>query len=139
MAKAKRSIQHVCRAPAIQRRRNVQLRVSPTTRLRCQRTEARTALNGRLEKPIQKYQMFVEVNSKPKDFVIYMDWSGWGFTVKQGGRTVHNDSGAYRVTTSSLTIETEAVTHARQWLGSQHDAKITHAIILRLDEHDAKG
>ena len=53
-----------------------------------------------------------------------------GFTVKQDGRTVHEDSGAHRVTTSSLTMEVEAVTHAIQWLASQRDARITHAIIL---------
>ena len=44
--------------------------------------------------------MLVEVNSKPHDIVIYTDGSvtrdqyGWGFTVKQGRRTVHEDSGA---------------------------------------------
>ena len=35
-----------------------------------------------------------------------------------------------RVPTSSLTVEVEAVTHAIQWLASQRDAQITHAIIL---------
>ena len=66
--------------------------------------------------------MFVEANSKPHDIVIYMDSSvsmdrsGWGFTIKQGGRTVRDDSGSHRVTTSSLTMEVEAVTHAIQWL-----------------------
>ena len=81
-------------------------------------------------------QMLVEANSKPHDIVIYTDssvtrdQSGWGFTVKQDGRTVHEDSGAHRVTTSSLTMEVEAVTHAIQWLASQRDARITHAIIL---------
>ena len=80
--------------------------------------------------------MLVEANSKPHDIVIYTDGSvtrdrsGWGFTVKQDGRTVHEDSGAHRVTTSSLTMEVEAVTHAIQWLASQRDARITHAIIL---------
>ena len=58
------------------------------------------------------------------------DRSGWGFTVKQGGRTVHEDSGAHRVTTSSLTMEVEVVTHAIQWLASQRDSQITYAIIL---------
>ena len=53
-----------------------------------------------------------------------------GFTVKQGGRTIHEDSGAQRVKTSSLTMEVEAVTHAIQWLAFQHDALSTHAIIL---------
>ena len=80
--------------------------------------------------------MLVEANSKPHDIVIYTggsvtrDRSGWGFMVKQGGKTVHEDSGAHRVTTSSLTMEVEAVTHAIQWLTSQRDAQITHAIIL---------
>ena len=35
-----------------------------------------------------------------------------------------------RVTTSTLAMEVEAVTHAIQRLASQHDARITHAIIL---------
>ena len=75
-------------------------------------------------------------NSKPHDIVIYTDspvtwdWSGLEFTVKQGGRTVHEDSGAHRVTTSSFAMEVEAVTHAIQWLASQCDTCITHAIIL---------
>ena len=42
------------------------------------------------------------------------DRSSWGFTVKQGGRTVHEDSGAHRVTASNLTMEVEEVTHAIQ-------------------------
>ena len=81
-------------------------------------------------------QMLVEANSKPHDIVVYTDGSvtrdrsGWGFTVKQDGRTVHEDSGAHRVTTSSLTMEVEAVTHAIQWLASQCDTRITHVIIL---------
>ena len=80
--------------------------------------------------------MLVEANSKPLDIVIYSDGSvtrdrsGWGITVKQGGRTVHEDCGAHSVTTSSLTMEVEAVAHAIQWLASQRDAQITHAIIL---------
>ena len=87
-------------------------------------------------KAYAKVKMLVEANSKPHDIVIYSDGSvtrdrsGWGFTVKQGGRTVHEDSGAHRVTTSSLTMEVEAVTHSIQRLASQRDAHITHAIIL---------
>ena len=82
------------------------------------------------------YKTHVEAKSNPHDIVIYTDVSvtkdrsGWGFTVKQGGRTVHEDSGAHRVTTSSLTMELEAVTHAIQWIASQCDTQITHAIIL---------
>ena len=69
--------------------------------------------------------MLVEANSKPHDIVIYTDGSvtrdrsGWGFTVKQGGRAVQEDSGAHRLTTSCLTMEVEAVTYAMQWLASQ--------------------
>ena len=71
--------------------------------------------------------MLVEANSKPHDIVIYTDGSvtrdqsGWGFWAKQGGRTVHEDSGAHTVTTSGLTMEVEAVTHAIHWLASQSD------------------
>ena len=43
---------------------------------------------------------------------------------------MHEDSGAHRGTTSSLTMEVEAVTYAIQWLASQRDAQITRAIIL---------
>ena len=80
--------------------------------------------------------MFVEANSKPHDIVIYTDGSvtrvrsSWGFTVKKGGRTVHEDSGTLRVTTSSLTMEVETVTHVIQRLVSQRDSQITHAITL---------
>ena len=80
--------------------------------------------------------MLVEANSKPHDIVIYRDGSatrdqsGWGFMVTLGGGTVHQDSGSHGVTTSSLTMEVEAVTHAMQWLASQRGTQITHAIIL---------
>ena len=76
-------------------------------------------------------QMFVEANGKPHDLhrrLIHQ--SGLGFTVKQGGGNVHEDSGAHRVTISSLTMEVEAVALAIQWLASQRDAQITHTIIL---------
>ena len=80
--------------------------------------------------------MLVEANSKPHDIVTYTDGSatrdrsGWGFTIMLGGRTVYEDSGDHSVTTSSLTMEVEAVTHAIQWLASQRDAQITRATIL---------
>ena len=80
-------------------------------------------------------QTLVEANSKPYDIMIYTDGSvardrsGWGLTVKQGGRTVYEDGAAHRVRTSSLTMEVEAVTHAIQRLASQRDAQITHSII----------
>ena len=67
--------------------------------------------------------MLVEANSKPHDIVIHTDGSvardlsGWGFTVKECGRTVHEESGVHRVTTSSLTMGVDAVTLAIQWAG----------------------
>ena len=64
------------------------------------------------------------------DGLVTRDRSGWGFTVKQGGRTVHEDSGFHRVMTGSLTMEVDVVTHAIQWLASQRDAQITHAVIF---------
>ena len=67
------------------------------------------------------------------DGSVTRDRSGWEITVKQGGRTVHEDSVAHRVTTSSLTMEVEAVTHAVQWLASQSDAQITQAIIYTMN------
>ena len=80
--------------------------------------------------------MLVGANSKPHDIVVNTDGSvtrdrsGWGFMVRQGGRTIHEDSGAYRVTASSLTMEVEAVAYATQWPASKRDAQITHAIMV---------
>ena len=47
--------------------------------------------------------------------------SGWGFT---------EDSAAYTISTSSLTMEVEEVTHALRWIASKDDSQTTHAIIL---------
>ena len=52
------------------------------------------------------------------------------FTVKPGATTIHKDSAAYVVSTSRLTMETEAVTHALRWTASRGDSQTTHAIIL---------
>ena len=46
------------------------------------------------------------------DGSVTKDQSRWGFTVKQGATNIHEDSVAYTVSTSSLTMEVEAVTHA---------------------------
>ena len=78
----------------------------------------------------------VQENSEPQDLVVYTDGSvtkdqsGWGFTVKQGVTTMHEDSAAYEVPTSSLTMETEAVIHALRWIASKGDSQTTHAIIV---------
>ena len=58
------------------------------------------------------------------------DQSGWSFTVKQGEATIHEDSAAYTVSTFSLTMEVEAVTHALRWIASRADGRTTYAIIL---------
>ena len=78
-------------------------------------------------------QMLLKANSKPDDIVIYTDvfvtrdWSGWGVHSQAGWKNC-----AYTVvsTTSSLTMEVEAVTHTIQQLACQCHAQITHAIIL---------
>ena len=77
-------------------------------------------------------------NSKPQDLIVYTDGSvtkdqsGWGFTVKQGAATtIHEHSAPYTVSTSSLTMEVEAVTHALRWIATRGDSRTTHAILLR--------
>ena len=83
-------------------------------------------------------QMHVEAKSKPHDIMIYIStWTAQsqgpdlvGASQPSRLEGLREDSGAHRVTTSSLTMEVEAVTHAIQWLASQRDAQITHAIIL---------
>ena len=55
----------------------------------------------------------IQENSKPQDLTMYTDGtvtkdqSGWGFTVKQGTTTIHEDSAAYTVSASSLTMAME--------------------------------
>ena len=48
------------------------------------------------------------------------DQLGWGFTVKQGATIIHEDSAVYTVSTSSLTMEMEAVTGALCWIVGPH-------------------
>ena len=57
------------------------------------------------EKPAGKtkpeIKLLIRENSKPQDLIVYTDGSvtrdqsGWGFTVKQGETTIHEDSAAY--------------------------------------------
>ena len=75
--------------------------------------------------------MLVEASNKPHAVgSVIRDQSGWRFTVQQFGRTVHEDSGAYIVMTSCLTMEVEAVTHAIQRRASKRDTQSTNATIL---------
>ncbi|XP_076448042.1 cadherin-23-like isoform X2 [Babylonia areolata] len=83
-----------------------------------------------------KVKLLIEENSKEDDIIIYTDGSvtkdksGWGFTAKQNGKTIWEENAAYKVTTSSLTMEVEAATHALQWLSSIHTPGNQHAMIL---------
>ena len=53
--------------------------------------------------------------------------SCWGFTVKQGGTTTRKDCTDRRtVSTSSFTMEVEAVTHALRWIASRGDTNSKH-------------
>ena len=85
--------------------------------------------------------MLVEANSKPHDIVIYTDGSVTKAVHGQAGwkDCTKSVSGAHRVTTSSLTLEVEAVTHAIQWQASQRDAQTTCHHSHRLNEPPAKG
>ena len=73
------------------------------------------------------------------DGSVTKDQSGWGVTVKQGATTIHEDSAANMVSTSSLTVEVEAVIHALCWNASRGDSRTTHAIILTVDELATKN
>ena len=59
------------------------------------------------------------------DGTVAKDQSRWGFTVKHGATSIHEDSAAYTVSASGLTTEVKAVTHVKRC-----DIQTTHAIIL---------
>ena len=88
---------------------------------------------GKTESEIK---LLIQENSKPQYLILYTDdsvpkdQSGWGFNVKQGSTTNHEDSAAYTVSASSLTMEVEAVTHVLRRIASRGDSQTTHAIIL---------
>ena len=74
--------------------------------------------------------ILIQENSKSQDLMVYTDGSvtkdlvsGWGFNGKQGATTIHEDSAAYTISTSSLTMEVEAVTHAIRWIASRGDSQ----------------
>ena len=46
-------------------------------------------------------------------------WRVWGLIVKQGATTMYEDSAAYVVSTSSLTVGVEEVTHVLCWTAAQ--------------------
>ena len=61
-------------------------------------------------RPESEIKLLIPENNKPQDLIVYTDGSvtktqpGWGFTVKQRATTIHEDSGDYTVSTSSLTV-----------------------------------
>ena len=139
MGQAEQSIQHVCSLTELKQVRDWEKRsvseFKPYYKTLLSENLGMCCSEFPSGKANAEVQMLVEVNSKPRDVIytngsVTRDRSGWGFTVKQGGRIAHKESGAHRVTTSSLTMEVEAVTHAIQWLASQREAQVTHAIIL---------
>ena len=70
-------------------------------------------------------KLLIQENSKPQDLIVYTDGSvtkdqsEWGFTVEQDATTIHEGSAAYTVSTSSLTMEVEAVTHTLRWIAQE--------------------
>ena len=139
MGQAEHSIEHVCNLTFLKRvrgweKRPVELKPYYGTLLpQNLGTHCREWSVGNAS---PEAQMLVEASSKSNYIVIYTngsvtkDRSGLGFTVKEGGRTVLEDSGDKIVTTSSLTMEVEAVAHAINWLNFQRDVRITHTTIL---------
>jgi ribonuclease HI len=71
-------------------------------------------------------QALIFENTFGGDAIIYTDGSvirhvrsSWAYTAQVGGKTVGEDSGAFALTTSSMTIEIMAVTRAIEWLETQ--------------------
>ena len=64
------------------------------------------------------------------DGSVTKDQSWWAFIVKQGATTIHEDSAAYTLSSSRLTMEVEAATHALRWIASRGDTHTTHVILL---------
>ena len=57
------------------------------------------------------------------------EWRGEKLTI-QDGTAIHEDRAAYAISTSSLTMEVESVTHALRLISLRDDSQTTHAIIL---------
>jgi len=79
-------------------------------------------------------QALVSENSTEGDNIVYTDGSvvrhkrsAWAFTAQCQGKTVWEESGAFAVTTSSMTMEVMAVTKALVWLELMN---ATHVCVL---------
>ena len=85
-------------------------------------------------------KLLIEKHSQPHDLRIYTDGSvtedksGWGFSVQQGDCTIYEDSAAYAVTSTSLRMEMEAVTHALRWIASRRDNQTTMRTVVVLSD-----
>ena len=105
-----------------------QTHISPHLGRQCQEWTA-----GKTEAEIRT---ILEQITKDSDILVYTDGSvtehqsGWGYTVKQAGATIHEDSAAYRHKTASLTMEVEAVSRALHWLATKEASPKTKAVIL---------
>ena len=104
MGQSEQSIQHVCGLADLKQVRDWEKRpveFKPYYKTLLSENLGTHYREWPVEKTNAEAQMLVEANNKPHDIVIYMDGSvtkdrfGWGFTVKQGGRTVHENSGAH--------------------------------------------
>ena len=104
-------------------------------RIPCQKTWESTVGNGQQAKRKQISSCH-STKQQTQDHVLYTDGSvtkdqlGWVFIVKQDATTIHEDSAACTLSTFSLTVEVEAVTHALHRFSSGGDSQTTHAIIF---------
>ena len=118
VGQAEQSIQHVCSLTELKQVRDWEKRpveFKPYYKTLLSENLGTHCREWPAGKTNAEVQMLVKDNSKPHDIVIYTDGSvirdrsGWGFTVKQGGRTVHEDSGAHRVTITHAVILTDSM------------------------------
>ena len=82
----------------------------------CQKTWESTVENGQQAKQ-SEIELLIQVNSKLQDLIVYTDGSvRMGLHCQARCDNLHEDSAAYTVSTSSLTMEMEAFTHALRWI-----------------------
>ena len=104
-------------------------------RIPSQKTWESTVGDGQQAKQNQR-SSFHSIRQQTQDLVLYTNGSvtkdqlGWVFTVKQDATTIHKDSAAYTVSTFSLTMDVEEVTHVLHWIASRGDSQTTHDILL---------
>ena len=101
---AEQSIPYVCDLTELKQVRDwekAQLSSNPNMGLCCQKTLHTHCREWPARNANAEVQMLVDASRKPHDVVIHTDGSvtrnrwGCGFTAKQGGRTLHEDSGAH--------------------------------------------